>query len=295
VPLVGEIAGISLADLLQVAALAGERGLLEIHSGEATAWIAFEAGAIVRLARSDRDQGPAPGSAAAAEAGSDPKASEDDPSLAEAESELLDLLSWREGNFRLRCSPVAMAWPGPQGWVLPVPLRPESIALEAARRVDEERRTATPDHPLGEESTPRAPVAAVLPPAVVVVDSELWLLEGLKEELARPDLRVHVFPRSEEAWFRIQQYLKRGEVPALVLGADVSDPVEPGYRPGWRRFAGRLRRIAPGAPVILLSVDESAESSALHAAVQRPVRINGTPEDMRRLAGSIERVLGLGT
>ena len=298
-PLVGEIAGISLSELLQVAALSGERSLLEIRSGATTAWIGFEAGAIVRVARSDRDPAgskpagatrpaspPAPGS----EAGE----SGEDTSLADAEAELLELVGWSEGRFALRCSSSPMAWPGPQGLVLPVPLRPESIALEAARRADEQRRTATPAEPIRGGGGEAVPAATQRPAAVIIVDPELSLIEALKQGLSGSGLRIHVFSRSEEAWFRIQQYLSRGAVPALILGAEVRDPVEPGYRPGWRRFAGRLRRIAPGAPVVLLSPEEAPASPALHAVVRRPPRLHRTSEQISQLVGTIERVLGLG-
>ena len=86
-PLVGEIAGISLSELLQVAALAGERSLLEIRSGKAKAWLAFEAGAIVRVARSDRGRDASPQPASAPAAGGAAEGDGDDPSLAEAEAE----------------------------------------------------------------------------------------------------------------------------------------------------------------------------------------------------------------
>jgi hypothetical protein len=132
------------------------------------------------------------------------------------------------------------------------------------------------------------------PAAVVIVDPELALLEALKHGLSGSGLRIHVFSRSEEAWFRIQQYLSRGSVPALVLGIEVHDPVEPRYRPGWRRFAGRLRRIAPAAPVVLMSPDEAGASGALHAVVRRPPRLHRTSEQIGELVGTIERVLGLG-
>jgi hypothetical protein len=288
VPLVGEIAGISLSELLQVAALAAERSLLQIRSGAQTAWIGFEAGAIVRVARSNPDPAGAkpPGPA------SDEKA--DDSSLADAETQLLELLGWSEGKFALHCSSSPLAWPGPQGLVLPVPLRPESIALEAARRADEQRRAATPAEPVSPGAGEAATPAKQPPAAVIIVDPEMALLEAMKQGLSGSGLRVHVFSRSEEAWFRIQQYLRRGAIPALVLGVEVRDPVEPGYRPGWHRFAGRLRRIAPGAPVVLLSPEESPASTALHAVVRRPPRLHRTSEQIGQLVGTIERVLGLG-
>ena len=96
VPLVGEIAGISLSELLQVAALAGERSLLQIRSGTQTAWIGFEAGAIVRVARSDPAPG-GPGPAGVEPAGAKPASrapdgEADDGSLADAETQLLDLI-----------------------------------------------------------------------------------------------------------------------------------------------------------------------------------------------------------
>jgi hypothetical protein len=254
VALIGQVSGVGLGELLQVAALAGGQSVLEVRSGEATVWFGFEAGAIVRFARSDLDLS-TPGT------GDDEKEADgDDLALEHAENALLEVFRWDEGEFVLQCGDRAVTWPGPEGIQFRVAIRPESVALGAARRLDEERRG---EAPAAAGPEPAAAATSETPQAVVVVDPELRLLQQVKERLGGPGRRIHIFTRSEEAWFRIQQYLLRGETPSLILGEGVKDPVEPGCRPGWRRFSARLHGIAPSARVVLMSSDPSAGSASL--------------------------------
>ena len=223
--LIGQVSGVGLAELLQVGALAGGQSVLEVRSGEATAWFGFEAGAIVRFARSDVDL-------SSSAKGDDEKGEEiDDLSLEHAEKALFDVFRWSEGEFVLHCGDHALTWPGPEGIRFRVAIRPESVAICAARLLDEERRAGVPADSKPEPA--KAPTPPVSPRPVVVVDPELRLLQEVKEGLKGSGRRIHIFTRSEEAWFRLQQYLLRGETPSLVLGEGVKDPVEPGCRPGW--------------------------------------------------------------
>jgi hypothetical protein len=285
VALIGQVSGVGLAELLQVAALAGGQSVLEVRSSDATAWFGFEAGAIVRFARSDLDLS-TPGK------GEDEKEADgDDLALEHAENALLEVFRWSEGEFVLHCGDRALTWPGPDGIQFRVAVRPESVALGAARRMDEERRGAAPQ---ASGAEPAAVAAPATPQAVVVVDPELRLLQKLKEGLKGPGRRIHIFTRSEEAWFRIQQYLLRGEIPSLVLGEGVKDPVEPGCRPGWRRFTARLQGIAPSAKVVLMSSDPSAGSASLEGVAPRPADLSAEPEGMGDLVESLGRLLARG-
>jgi hypothetical protein len=285
--LIGEVSGVGLAELLQVSALAGGRSVLEIRSEGRAAWLRFEAGAIVRFARSDLELG------STEEKSPDTEAADvdrDELGSTEAEIALLEVFRWKEGTFVLHCGDDLPAWSGPSGIQFRDPIRPESVALGAARRLDEELRRGGA---AAEESKPDGGRVdgRVLP--VVVVDPDLRLLAALKDGLSRHSARVHTFNRSADAWFRIQQYLVRGEVPALVMDSSVLDPVEPGTRPGWRRFASRLQRIAPAARVVLLASGESPSSPALHSVLRRPADPAGPAEEVHELLGALRRALGL--
>lgn len=287
--LVGEVSGVGLAELLQVAALSGGRSMLEICSGGTTAWLGFEAGAIVRFARSDLELGDEEKSATDPDR---PGADEEAP-VSQAEEALLDLFHWTDGSFVLHCGEEVLSWPGPEGIRFRVPVRAESVALGAARRMDEERRGGAASEPSEpkRQGGPR-PFGGGLP-VVVMVDPDTDLLSAVKEGLSGDRARVHTFFRSPDAWFRLQQYLMRGEVPTLVMDSSVQDPVEPGCKPGWRRFAARLHGIAPSARVVLLASDPMPSAPSLHSVIRRPVDPAGTGEEIRELVGTLGRVLGL--
>jgi hypothetical protein len=289
--LIGEVSGVGLPELLQVSALAGGRSVLEIRSEGRAAWLSFEAGAIVRFARSDLELGNTEEKSPGVET-----ADVDSGELwtPEAENALLDVFRWKEGTFVLHCGDELPAWPGPSGIQFRVPIRPESVALGAARRLDEERRPGGGSGAAAEESKAEGGRGEGRALPVVVVDPDLRLLAALKDGLSPHSARVHTFNRSADAWFRIQQYLVRGEIPALVMDSSVLDPVEPGARPGWRRFASRLHGIAPAARVVLLASAESPSSPALHSVLRRPADPAGPPEEMRELVGALRRALGLG-
>ena len=115
-----------------------------------------------------------------------------------------------------------------------------------------------------------APVAAKLPASLICIDPELPLLERLKAGLADQPIRVHIFQSANDALARFKQYVIRGEVPAVVLGSGIEDPLDARQGLGWRRFAGRLLAIAPRMRIVIVSRPGENVAAPGLAVVRRP-------------------------
>jgi hypothetical protein len=88
-------------------------------------------------------------------------------------------------------------------------------------------------------------------PPVVVIESELAVLEWVKGALGPDHPRVHIFQHSDLGITRIRQYLARGEVPVVLIAADApADPLS-----GARDVVEMVRRLkghAARMPVLVL-------------------------------------------
>jgi hypothetical protein len=123
--------------------------------------------------------------------------------------------------------------------------------------------TAPPERPQG--SAPRAA------PPVVVIDSDLAVLEWLKGALAAASPRVHIFQRPEQGISRIRQYLARAETPWVLLASDApADPLS-GARDA-TEIVRRLKSQAPRMRVFLLQADGSvaADPGVADATLGKP-------------------------
>lgn len=109
-----------------------------------------------------------------------------------------------------------------------------------------------------------------LPTALICIDADLPLLERLKASLASQPIRVHIFQSANDALARFKQYVIRGEVPAVVLGSGVEDPLDARQGLGWRRFAGRLLAIAPRMRIVIVSRPGESVAAPGLAVVRRP-------------------------
>ncbi len=247
--LTGTLRDLPLAELLQLAALLRKSGVLEIRAPLGRVWIGFGDGAVVRVARSD-------GSldrktillAAGLEASAPDEAA--DPVVQEAAfTALVELLAWHEGafSFETQSDPFA-AWSGPEGVALREPVSPQLVALEGTRLGDEQAESGAPSG-----ASASAP-ARSLPGCAIAIDDDLRFLEQIKQALGSEGVRVHILQSSADGFARFKQYLLRGEVPALVLGAGVSDPLTPGPAgQGARALARRAHALAPAARVVILA------------------------------------------
>jgi outer membrane biosynthesis protein TonB len=172
----------------------------------------------------------------------------------------------------------------------PVRLR----AIEEARREAKtlpEPRLAVPDpdatvvqrEPFEISTRTAAPFALKLPTSLICIDPDLPLLERLKAGLADQPVRVHIFQSANDALARFKQYVIRGEVPAVVLGSGVEDPLDARQGLGWRRFAGRLLAIAPRMRIVIVSRPGESVAAPGLAVVRRP--------EPRAAAGDVEAFL----
>jgi hypothetical protein len=265
--LAGRLSDLSLAELLQIVALSRKSGVLEICSEDGTAaWIGLAQGKIVRVALSD---GSLSTERVLEKRGlTRPVAPQQlDAALQEAALEsLLDLLEWHAGQFTFEpCSDLAR-WTVSEGIALPLPMSPEYLALEGARIADESRGAS------------RAEPARTPPVPVICVDRDLALLERIKGTLADASKGVHIFQDSASALTRLKQYLVRGEVPVLVVGTDLRDPLDPRRGLGWRRFAERVQALAPRVRIAVI-VERDAEAPSGVAFVRRP-QVRATEADI---------------
>ncbi len=109
-----------------------------------------------------------------------------------------------------------------------------------------------------------------LPGSLICIDPDLPLLERMKTGLAEKPMRVHIFQSPADALARFKQYVVRGEVPAVVLGSAVEDPLDARQGLGWRRFAGRMLAIAPRMSLIVLARPGEKVAAPGLFVLQRP-------------------------
>lgn len=291
----GTLGEFALAELLQMAALTGRSGVLEIDAPEGGVWVGFRHGMVTRVALSD-------GSLdrkrilTAAGLDTDGEGEEvDQPLQSAAVDSLLEVMTWAEGSFRFKLADpeapdVEVAWSGPDGIELPCAVSPQYLALEGARLGDEGSRD-----PIAVEALPGAPNTPVLAPGtLIVIDRDLSLLEAIKEGLADTSIQIHIFQSADDGFIRFKQYLLRGEVPTLVLGEGVCDPVEPHRRPGPAALARRVRSLAPAVGVVHLSWKEGPPSGPIDVAIAPPDRRRPREESMPDFLERFRQLLGLG-
>jgi hypothetical protein len=305
----GRLSDFSLPELLQVVALSRKTGTLEI-CGEhgAVAWLGLREGAIVRVALDDGSLEPGQVLEKRGVDASAPRAQVDAILWESALDALLRLFDWREGDFTFEaCADPTGAWRGSAGIVLPTPVSPEYLALEGARLADESEpslpslRLPQPARAPGAGSVPRADVRAppqAEPPRaractrpVICVDRDLRLLERIKGALADGPEAVHIFQDSASALHRLKQYVLRGENPALVLGSDLEDPLDPRRGLGWKRFAERVRALSPHVRIAVIA--EGPGNPPAHVAwLARPPAGRATEADMSDFLQTLRGALG---
>jgi hypothetical protein len=107
---------------------------------------------------------------------------------------------------------------------------------------------------------------------LVAIDADLGALEWLKASLEGLFRRIHIFQHAGIAMERIRQYLRRGELPVVVISSrmtvDRSGDVAPP-----KPLVKRLRALAPRMPLVAL-VEADAEDEAppgVDAVVVRPL------------------------
>lgn len=109
---------------------------------------------------------------------------------------------------------------------------------------------------------------------LIAIDSNLDALEWLKAVLAGLFSRIHIFQKPEDGVARIQQYLGRGEIPVVLIAANLASEGSLGAG-GMEAFAERLRALAPRMPLLVTAQDAQLALQAMsvesaNGVVERP-------------------------
>jgi hypothetical protein len=141
------------------------------------------------------------------------------------------------------------------------------LAFAAARseapEMEIEERTAAPveAHPPEASATQNSVAAASL----IAIDPHLSTLEWQKLNLADVFPRVHIFQNGESGITRIRQYLRRGEIPIVLVSIDLSSERVTGVD-SLAEFLRRLKLLAPSMPVLVSRYDEAVSGESIDAA-----------------------------
>ena len=148
--------------------------------------------------------------------------------------------------------------------------RREAKTLPAPRAFTPDPDATVVSHEPFNVAVARGGAAVKLPTSLICIDGDLPLLERVKASLTNQPIRVHIFQSANDALARFKQYVIRGEVPAVVLGSGIEDPLDARQGLGWRRFAGRLLAIAPRMRIVIVSRPGESVAAPGLAVVRRP-------------------------
>lgn len=210
-----------------------------------------------------------------------------------AESSALRMFSWRCGEFSFEVG--AELEPPEAELCAAQGLSTQYLAMEATRS-EGDALAAAAEMPEGADfegpwfsgdaqgpAEALAPVAASLAdrrgaraeaPAtgaaapLVILDSELLVLEWAKQTLSGHFSRVHIFQSSDAAVARVRYYLGRGELPVVLLAALPAGGA-PGLAPV--QLAQRLCTLAARMPIVMIC-DEASLPILQHSALAELVR-----------------------
>jgi hypothetical protein len=141
------------------------------------------------------------------------------------------------------------------------------LAFAAARseapEMESEERAAAPveAHPPEKTSTHKSVKAASL----IAIDPNLSTLEWQKLNLADVFPRVHIFQNGESGITRIRQYLRRGEIPIVLVSIDLASERVTGVD-SLAEFLRRLKLLAPSMPVLVSRYEEARSEESIDAA-----------------------------
>ncbi len=113
------------------------------------------------------------------------------------------------------------------------------------------------------EETAKASPPAALPSVAIVVDGDRGVAEWAKRSLSDRIRTVHLFEKLDPAMQRTRQYLKRGELPLVILSCDFKE---------LRGFVNRLHKMAPKIRVIGLVSGTTTKGvqQSVEAVLQKP-------------------------
>ena len=305
--LAGVLTDLTLIELLQTVSLSRKSGVLKLESDGAEAWLGLLAGGIVRVAL--------PGSPfdrklvlAAAGLAADAPDEQIEACLWQAAVDAtLRLFVWQRGTFTfdVEADPEG-DWGDSEGLRLQEPISPDFLALEGARREDEgraeERWVAADDTAdpcsVPEDATRLEPGAAQDPTdevtlcgPVVLIDSDIALLEAIKSGLEHAGVPVHMMHCTADGFDRIKHYVLRGQVPSLVLAERVAR-AEQRYEDRLEQFIERVRRMSPSVRIVVLREEPGANLELAEAEVVRRAPEECEKAAFERFVASVASALG---
>jgi len=141
------------------------------------------------------------------------------------------------------------------------------VALAAARRavpeIETPARESAPVEPRARAKA--ASASAVAAASLIALDPNLDSLEWQKLNLAQSFRRVHIFQNGETGISRIRQYLRRGEIPVVLLAIDLATQPVSGVE-SLAEFIRRLKLLAPSMPVMVVRYEEARCEESIDAA-----------------------------
>jgi len=149
----------------------------------------------------------------------------------------------------------------------------DALALAATRREapDREEEAAPVEGGAASASGAQRPRdaaaerAAVAAASLISIDPNLSSLEWQKLNLAEKFPRVHIFQNGESGIARIRQYLRRGEIPIVLVSIDLATERVSGVE-SLSEFVRRLKLLAPSMPVLIVRYDEASSEESIDAA-----------------------------
>ena len=170
----------------------------------------------------------------------------------------------------------------------------QALALASAQLVDAEPEPAEAAEvevsevvaqPVEVEVQNAGPRALASSAQLVAIDTDLGALEWLKAMLEGVYGRIHIFQRASIALDRVRQYLKRGELPVVVVSNRL--PAEPSADLGGPEAAGRAP--APLAPRMTVVGWVGPEKGLRRRAAWTGGRAAGVARNGSRRLGEIPR------
>jgi hypothetical protein len=134
--------------------------------------------------------------------------------------------------------------------------------IRADAPVEEIQAGAPVEESSREEAPSRPGVAAA---SLIAIDPNLSSLEWQKLNLAGAFPRVHIFQNGESGIARVRQYLRRGEIPIVLVSIDLAAERVSGVE-NLAEFIRRLKLLAPSMPVLVVRYEEAQSEEPIDAA-----------------------------
>ena len=145
---------------------------------------------------------------------------------------------------------------------------PEDVlALAATRReapeLEVEERAGARVEESPREEAPSRP--GVVTASLIAIDPNLRSLEWQKQNLSEIFPRVHIFQNGESGIARIRQYLRRGEIPVVLVSIDLAAAKISGVE-SLGEFIRRIKLFAPSMPVLIARYETARSDQPVDSA-----------------------------